>query len=68
MRGTATCLLDGEVHVVPAGGALDVPVGAEHRISNEHDEHLVLIEIQRGPYLGEDDIVRLDDDYGRLEA
>jgi mannose-6-phosphate isomerase-like protein (cupin superfamily) len=68
VRGTATCLLDGDLHVVPLGGSLDVPVGAKHRISNEHDEHLVLIEIQRGPYLGEDDIVRFDDDYGRLEA
>ena len=68
MRGTATCLLDDEIHVVPLGGSLDVPVGTKHRISNEHDEQLVLIEIQRGPYLGEDDIVRLDDDYGRLEA
>ena len=68
VRGTATCLVDGVEHVVPEGGALDVAVGAVHRICNEHDEHLVVIEIQRGPYLGEDDITRLDDDYGRLEA
>ncbi|MEO5852287.1 MAG: hypothetical protein ABIQ15_07225 [Nocardioides sp.] len=39
-----------------------------HRIINEHDEELVIIEIQRGSYLGEDDIVRLQDDYGREEA
>jgi mannose-6-phosphate isomerase-like protein (cupin superfamily) len=68
VRGTATCVVNGEEHVVPVGGALDVPVGAVHRICNEHDEPLVVIEIQRGPYLGEDDITRLDDDYGRLEA
>jgi mannose-6-phosphate isomerase-like protein (cupin superfamily) len=43
-------------------------VGATHRISNEHDDDLVVIEIQRGPYLGEDDIVRLEDDYGRHAA
>ena len=36
-----------------------------HRIANEHDDELVIIEVQRGPYLGEDDIVRLQDDYGR---
>jgi mannose-6-phosphate isomerase-like protein (cupin superfamily) len=36
-----------------------------HRIANLHDEELVVIEVQRGDYTGEDDIVRLDDDYGR---
>jgi mannose-6-phosphate isomerase-like protein (cupin superfamily) len=36
-----------------------------HRIANLHDEPLVVIEVQRGDYVGEDDIVRLDDDYGR---
>ena len=65
VHGTATCLVDGVEHVVPAGGALDVPLGATHRIANLHDDQLVVIEIQRGDYLGEDDIVRLDDDYGR---
>jgi mannose-6-phosphate isomerase-like protein (cupin superfamily) len=68
VRGTATCLVDGVEHVVQVGGALDVPVGATHRICNEHDEALTVIEVQRGAYLGEDDITRLDDDYGRLEA
>jgi mannose-6-phosphate isomerase len=42
-----------------------VPLGMPHRIANLHDEDLVLIEVQRGDYLGEDDIVRLADDYGR---
>ncbi len=36
-----------------------------HRISNEHSQDLVIIEIQRGAYTGEDDIHRLEDDYGR---
>lgn len=68
VRGTATCVVDDREIVIPTGGALDVAVGAAHRISNLHDEELVVIEVQRGDYLGEDDIVRLDDDYGRLEA
>jgi mannose-6-phosphate isomerase-like protein (cupin superfamily) len=68
VSGTATCLVEGREHVVVVGQALDVPVGANHRISNEHDDDLVVIEIQRGPYLGEDDIVRLEDDYGRHAA
>jgi mannose-6-phosphate isomerase len=68
VRGTATCVVDGQHLVLPVGGAVDVPVGAVHRICNEHDEPLVVIEVQRGPYLGEDDITRLEDDYGRLEV
>jgi mannose-6-phosphate isomerase len=66
--GTASCVVDGADVVLPAGSSVDVPLGAVHRICNEHDEPLVVIEVQRGSYLGEDDITRLDDDYGRLEA
>jgi mannose-6-phosphate isomerase-like protein (cupin superfamily) len=68
VRGTATCLVDGETVVVGLGQTVDVPIGTQHRISNEHDDDLTIIEIQRGVYLGEDDIVRLEDDYGRHEA
>jgi mannose-6-phosphate isomerase len=68
VRGTATCVVDDEILVVPSGGSLDVPQGAAHRISNLHDEPLSLIEVQRGDYLGEDDITRLEDDYGRSDA
>ena len=65
VRGTATCVIDGDTVEVKAGGTLDVPLGTPHRITNLHDDELVVIEVQRGDYLGEDDIVRLDDDYGR---
>ncbi|MFZ2016239.1 MAG: phosphomannose isomerase type II C-terminal cupin domain [Nocardioides sp.] len=65
--GTATCTLDGATVMVHAGESVDVPVGTAHRIANLHDDELVLIEVQRGDYLGEDDIIRLDDDYGRHE-
>jgi mannose-6-phosphate isomerase-like protein (cupin superfamily) len=40
-------------------------VGEKHRLTNIGDGALILIEVQVGSYLGEDDIVRLDDDYGR---
>jgi mannose-6-phosphate isomerase len=44
-----------------------VPVGAAHRIANTGTTQLLIfIEVQRGDYFGEDDIVRLDDDYGRV--
>ena len=53
--------------IVAAGGSVDIGVGEAHRICNEHDDELVIIEVQRGGYTGEDDIVRLEDDYGRCE-
>jgi mannose-6-phosphate isomerase-like protein (cupin superfamily) len=65
VSGVATCTIDGRTVVARAGETVDVPVGAAHRIANAHDELLVIIEIQRGAYTGEDDIVRLQDDYGR---
>jgi mannose-6-phosphate isomerase len=64
-RGTATCTIDGETLEVKAGGCVDIGVGVPHRIANLHDEELVVIEVQLGDYLGEDDISRLEDDYGR---
>ena len=45
-----------------------IPVGEAHRLSNPGDMSLEIIEVQSGAYLGEDDIVRLDDHYGRLEV
>ena len=66
--GTATCLIEGETTVVRAGESVDIGVQHAHRIANDHDDELVIIEVQRGAYLGEDDIVRLQDDYGRDSA
>ena len=54
--------------VAGPGEFVAVPIGAAHRIANAHDEELVIIEVQRGSYTGEDDIVRLQDDYGRRGA
>jgi mannose-6-phosphate isomerase len=65
IQGTATTTLDGETFEVEAGGSADVGIGVAHRIANYGEEELVLIEVQRGDYTGEDDIVRLEDDYGR---
>jgi mannose-6-phosphate isomerase len=47
------------------GGTIDVPAGVPHRIANPGTEELVFIEVQHGDYFGEDDIVRLADDFGR---
>ena len=65
VEGTAKVTLDGEEITVRAGEAIDIPIGAAHRVENPDEGNLVFIEVQRGNYLGEDDIVRLQDDYGR---
>jgi mannose-6-phosphate isomerase len=66
VAGVATCTIDGAVIVASAGHSVDVPLGAKHRLANDADVELVIIEVQRGTYTGEDDIVRLEDDYGRF--
>ena len=65
VTGTAKVTLDDEEIIVNAGESIDIPIGAAHRVENPGDEDLIFIEVQRGTYLGEDDIVRLEDDFGR---
>jgi mannose-6-phosphate isomerase-like protein (cupin superfamily) len=43
-----------------------IPAGTQHRLSNPGTAACVMIEVQTGDYVGEDDIVRLDDNYGRI--
>jgi mannose-6-phosphate isomerase len=68
VRGDGVVTLNDEEIVVARGVAVDVALGAAHRISNTGDVPLVFVEIQHGDYFGEDDIVRLDDDFGRVES
>jgi mannose-6-phosphate isomerase len=63
--GIATCTIDDTTVVAGPGESVDVPQGAKHRLANEGSEELIIVEVQRGAYTGEDDIVRLEDDYGR---
>jgi len=65
VAGQAKVTLEGKEIILSTGDALDVPIGAAHRIENIGPDLLVFIEVQRGDYLGEDDIQRLQDDYGR---
>ncbi|MGW8322967.1 MAG: cupin domain-containing protein, partial [Thermodesulfobacteriota bacterium] len=66
VRGTATVTLDDRILEVPQGGHVHIPVRTRHRLENRSEEGtLRIIEVQTGKYLGEDDIVRYDDDYGR---
>ncbi len=65
VAGSATVTLDGRDIPLGAGDTVDIAVGAAHRVANLGRDTLVFIEIQRGDYLGEDDIVRLEDDFNR---
>ncbi len=65
VAGEALVTLEGKEIRVKAGEAIDIPQEAAHRIANQGAAPLVFIEVQRGSYFGEDDIVRLQDDYGR---
>jgi mannose-6-phosphate isomerase-like protein (cupin superfamily) len=67
VKGEARVTLDGEEVSVRAGETVDIGIGTAHRVENRGQEKMVFIEIQRGGYLGEDDITRLSDDYGRAE-
>lgn len=62
-RGLAV-VNDREISIAP-GSVVDIPLGAVHRIGNTGKDLLVFIEVATGSYLGEDDIIRLQDDYQR---
>jgi len=65
VTGQARVTLDGREIDLIAGEAIDIPIGAAHRVQNPGEQPLVFVEVQRGDYFGEDDIVRLEDDFGR---
>ena len=65
VAGVAQVTLDGVDHHLSVGQAIDIPRGAAHRVTNPGPDELAFVEVQLGEYFGEDDIVRLDDDYGR---
>jgi mannose-6-phosphate isomerase len=67
IRGSGYVTLDGINLPVEAGTAIDVPRGAAHRITNTGDADLVFVEVQHGDSFGEEDIERLEDDYGRFD-
>lgn len=67
VQGSATIILDDEKVFRYQGESIHIPLGAKHRIINEGESPLIFIEVQVGEYFGEDDIVRLEDDYGRQD-
>jgi mannose-1-phosphate guanylyltransferase/mannose-6-phosphate isomerase len=65
VAGTARVTIDDRVELVGENQSVYIPLGAKHRMENPGKLPIVLIEVQTGAYLGEDDIVRYDDIYAR---
>ena len=65
VSGAPRVIVSGRARRVRAREMVTVPKGAWHRIENRGRAQVVIIEVQHGPYLGEDDIIRRQDDYGR---
>ncbi len=65
VAGSARVTLNGVVSELKAGQTVDIGIGDLHRIENIGNDDLVFIEVQSGSYFGEDDIERIEDDFGR---
>ena len=65
VRGTAEVTLDGTITVLSENESIYLPLGCVHRLANPGKIELELIEVQTGSYLGEDDIIRIEDEFGR---
>ncbi len=66
VQGRAEVTRDDEVFSITANESTFIPLGAKHRLANRDTEPLLMIEVQCGDYVGEDDIERFDDIYGRV--
>lgn len=65
VQGNAVVILDEKEIPLSYGENIFIPQGAKHRIVNPTEKPLIFIEVQTGTYFGEDDIIRLEDDYER---
>lgn len=65
VQGEAEVTLNGVISHLRAGESVSVKIGDLHRVSNISDREVIFIEVQTGTYFGEDDIERIEDDFGR---
>ena len=66
ISGQGLATLDGTKREVQVGSSVDIEIHELHRILNTGSEELIFIEVQTGTYFGEDDIERVEDDFGRV--
>ena len=65
VSGTAKVTIGDDIKIMSANQSIYIPIGEKHRIENNNDIEVILIEVQTGDYLGEDDIIRYKDEYSR---
>ena len=65
VQGEAKVQINEDTKILSKNESIYIPIKSKHRLSNPTESLLVLIEVQTGEYLGEDDIIRFDDKYGR---
>ncbi|CAN1644642.1 {ManC} Mannose-6-phosphate isomerase [Candidatus Nanopelagicaceae bacterium] len=65
VQGTALVTIDGENRTLGPGSTVDFAIGVLHRIANIGENDVIFVEVQTGTYFGEDDIERVEDDFGR---
>ncbi len=65
VQGTALVTIDGVDKTLGAGSQVDFAIGVLHRIANIGEDEVIFVEVQTGTYFGEDDIERVEDDFGR---
>ena len=65
VKGIAKVEVNSEENILHENQSTYIPIGSKHRLSNAGNIELILIEVQTGVYLGEDDIIRFEDKYGR---
>ena len=65
VKGTGQVTIKGDIKEVGPGDTVEFGIGVLHRIANTGSEEIVFVEVQTGTYFGEDDIERIEDDFGR---
>jgi mannose-6-phosphate isomerase len=65
VQGEGVLTLDGDKKRITVGDSVDIAIGQLHRIENTSTQELIFVEVQTGTYFGEDDIERVEDDFGR---
>jgi mannose-6-phosphate isomerase len=66
IKGEGIITIEGKNKKISQGNTIVIPKGSKHRIENKGNDKLIFIEVQTGEYFGEDDIIRIEDDYNRI--
>ena len=67
INGEGIVTIEGKIKNIYKGDTIIIPKSAKHRIENTGNDKLIFIEVQTGTYFGEDDIIRIEDDYNRIK-